>query len=53
MFGDLGDDVIALVAQGEEAALECKIVGLAAAAGDDNLIRLSAGILWPPMSPAF
>ena len=36
------DDVIALVAPGKEDALERKIVGLAAAAGEDNLIAVAA-----------
>ena len=36
------DDVIALVAQGKEDALERKIVGLAAAAGEDNLFAVAA-----------
>ena len=33
-----GDDVIAFVPAGEEYALERKVVGLAAAAGEDNLV---------------
>ena len=37
-----GDDVIALVAQCKEHALERKIVGLAAAAGEDDFIILAA-----------
>ena len=37
-----GDDVTALVAQGKEDALERKVVGLAAAAGENNLIAVAA-----------
>ena len=36
------DDVIALALQREEYALERKVVGLAAAAGEDDLIRSAA-----------
>src|SRR5215469_16163539 len=37
-----GDDVIALVAQCEERALEGEIIGLAAAAGKNDLIVVTA-----------
>ena len=42
MLDPRGDDVIALVAKGEEHALEGKVVGLAATARENDLVVLAA-----------